>query len=105
MPSKDPGGSDKLARGRGVMKIGTANVGTMTGRSGEVVEMAKRRQLDVCCLQETRWKGGGARTFGNYKFLWASGRESTAGVIFHVEIYNSRSFPLHLNVTELQLLT
>jgi len=85
LPSKDPGGSDKLARGRGVMKIGTANVGTMTGRSGEVVEMANRRQLDVCCLQETRWKREGARTFGNYKFFWAGGREGTAGVGFLVE--------------------
>ena len=85
LPFRDPGGSDKLARGRGVMKIGTANVGTMTGRCEEVVEMVDRRQLDICCLQETRWKGGGATTFENYKFLWVCGNEDTTGVGFLVE--------------------
>jgi len=57
------------------MKIGTANVETMAGRCDEVVDMANRRKLDVCCLQETRWKGGGARTIGCYKFFWAGVRE------------------------------
>jgi hypothetical protein len=46
----------------------------MHGRSGEVVDMAARRMLDFCCLQETRWKGGCARTIGEdgarYKFFW-----------------------------------
>ena len=66
------------------MRIGTANVGTMRGRSGEVVEMAERRRLDFCCLQETRWKGGSARTLGNYKFLWCGCEEGVAGVGFLV---------------------
>ena len=84
LPSHYPGGSDKLARGRRVVKIGSANVGTMTGRSEEVVEMVDRRQLDVCCLQETRWKGDGATTIGRYKFLWAGSREGKGGVGFLV---------------------
>jgi hypothetical protein len=37
-----------------VMRIGSVNVGTMTGRSGEIAEMAARRRLDICCVQETR---------------------------------------------------
>ena len=28
------------------------NVGTLRGRSGEIVEMLERRNLDVCCAQE-----------------------------------------------------
>ena len=40
------------------LRIGTLNVGSMKGRSGEVADMAARRRLDFCCLQETRWKGG-----------------------------------------------
>lgn len=63
-----------------VVKIGTANVGTMTGRCGEVVDMASRRGLDFCCLQGTRWEGGSAKTFGSYKFFWSGGQEGTAGV-------------------------
>src|SRR5271169_1379209 len=46
------------------LRIGTVNVGTMVGRSEEIADMAGRRNLDVCCLQETRWKGGSARGMG-----------------------------------------
>ena len=35
-------------------RISTLNVGTMRGRSGEVVEIVFRRKVDICCLQETR---------------------------------------------------
>ena len=36
------------------LRIGTANVGTMRKRDGEVVDMAGRRKLDFCCVQECR---------------------------------------------------
>jgi exonuclease III len=66
------------------LRIGTVNVGSMNGRSGEVADMAARRRLDFCCLQETRWKGDGATLLGKkgamYKFLWAGGKEGLAGV-------------------------
>ena len=41
--------------------IATVNVGTMSKRSNEIVEMLTRRRVDICCLQETRWKCGSAR--------------------------------------------
>jgi len=41
--------------------VATWNIGSMSGRSGEVVEVMRERKVDICCLQETRWKGGGAR--------------------------------------------
>ena len=62
------------------LRIGTANVGTMRGRSCEIVEMAERRHLDFCCLQETRWKGGSARTLGSHKFFWMGCEEGISGV-------------------------
>ena len=37
--------------------VGTLNVGSMTGRGTEVVEMMMRRKVDVLCVQETKWKG------------------------------------------------
>jgi len=44
------------------LRLCSVNVGSMVGRSGEVVEMVGRRILDFCCLQETGWcksdKGG-----------------------------------------------
>src|SRR5277367_796265 len=66
------------------IKFGTANVGTMSKSSGEIVEMMYRRGLDFCCLQETRWKGESARKLGGdgkgYKFFWKGCKEGTAGV-------------------------
>ena len=41
------------------LSIGNVNVGTMSGRDGEVIDMLRRRRIDICCLQETRWRGGG----------------------------------------------
>ena len=54
--------SKRLHQGRGGatnFRIGTLNVGTLRGKSGEVVETLTRRGIDLCCLQAVRWKGGG----------------------------------------------
>ena len=56
------------------------NVGTLRGREGEVVDMAKRRDLDFCCLQESRWKRGGARVMGEYKCFGLEARMVRGGV-------------------------
>ncbi|ESO05266.1 hypothetical protein HELRODRAFT_171627 [Helobdella robusta] len=37
-----------------VLRLGTLNVGSLTGRSMEIAEMLERRRIDICCLQETR---------------------------------------------------
>ena len=57
-------------------KIGVAslNVGTLHGRAGEIAETLSRRRVDVCCVQETRWRGGAARMVtginDRYKLFW-----------------------------------
>ena len=48
----------------GGMKVRTVNVGSLKGRSREVVEMLSRRRVDICCLQEVRYKGAGATSIG-----------------------------------------
>ena len=48
------------------LRVGSANVGSMRGRSGEVIEMAGRRKLDFVCLRETRWRRDSARLLGGY---------------------------------------
>jgi len=52
----------------------------MRRRDGEVADMAHRRRLDFCCVQECRWKGGSARLMGEYKFFWAGCDQGNAGV-------------------------
>ena len=62
----------------GVLKVCTVNVGSLKGRSREMVEMLSRRGVDLCCLQEVRYRGAGATSIGTneekYK-LWNSGGE------------------------------
>ncbi|XP_065321249.1 uncharacterized protein LOC135928721 [Gordionus sp. m RMFG-2023] len=66
------------------VRVATWNVGSMTGRAGEVVDVLHRRHIDVCCIQETRWKGNGTRMIGKtsekYKFFWQGGNDGKAGV-------------------------
>ena len=37
----------------------------MLGKWGEISEMLKRHCVDICCLQEVRWKRQGAKMTGN----------------------------------------
>ena len=69
-------------------RVGSLNVGTLRGKAAEIVETASRRRVDLCCLQETRWKGGLDASQNRmikgkdscYKFYWAGNQEGTGGV-------------------------
>ena len=55
---------DTLAGGQwfgSKVRLNSLNVGSMEGRGVEVVEMVKRRRLDVLCVQKTKWKGDRVR--------------------------------------------
>ncbi|CAH9078319.1 unnamed protein product, partial [Cuscuta europaea] len=58
------------------LRFGTWNVGSLTGRSSEIAEVMKRRNISIMCMQETKWVGEKAREInpGGFK-LWYSGRE------------------------------
>ena len=56
------------------MRLGTWNIGTLTGKSMEVVEAMVRRRINIMCLQETKWVGLKAKDLENLGFkLWYSG--------------------------------
>ena len=65
-------------------RVGTLNVNTLRGRVCEVVETLSRRKVDVCCIQETRYRGGSCRTIKGkdtwYKLYWSGNDKGTAGV-------------------------
>ncbi|KAK3525575.1 hypothetical protein QTP70_000455 [Hemibagrus guttatus] len=47
----------KKRKGKSVgLRIGTLNVGTMTGKGRELADMMERRKVDILCVQETRQK-------------------------------------------------
>ena len=55
-------------------RVGSWNIGSMNGKGGEIADELWRRKVDVCALQETRWRGGSAKFLGakgrRYKFVW-----------------------------------
>ena len=52
-------------------------------------EELRKRKIDVCCMQEVRWKGQGARFVGTsgqrYK-LWWSGNDEGFGILVKEKI-------------------
>ena len=57
------------------------NIGTMTGKSRELVEVMMRRRVAVACVQEVRWKGEQAREVGEgYKIFYVGEQSGRNGV-------------------------
>ena len=66
------------------IRFDTLNVGSLCGRKTEVCEELRKRRVDVCCIQEVRWKGEGARFVGTlrrrYKLWWSGNDAGFRGV-------------------------
>ena len=56
----------------------------MKGKASEVVETVSHRRVDLCCLQETRWKMEGVKQIvgkdSRYKLFWSGNDNATGGV-------------------------
>jgi len=74
--------ADKLWKGWG-FRVGTWNVDSLTGRAGELVEALAGREVDVGCIQETRWRGSACKFFGvhgkRYKLSWMGDKDRSDG--------------------------
>ena len=64
-----PPGSSGVKRGLGLQKVRLAswNVGSLTGKSIELVKSLRRRVISIACVQETKWVGAKAREIDGYK--------------------------------------
>ncbi|GKB80816.1 leucine--tRNA ligase [Tanacetum coccineum] len=70
----------RLASSRKI-RVGSWNVGTLTGKFLELVDALKRKKVDIACFQETKWKGSRNTVIeretcnreGNLYKLWYSG--------------------------------
>ncbi|KAK3531882.1 hypothetical protein QTP70_034388 [Hemibagrus guttatus] len=70
------------------LRIGTLNVGTMTGKGRELADMMERRKVDILCVQETRWKGSKARIIGaGFKLFYygVDSKRNGVGVVLKEE--------------------
>ena len=74
-----PGGRrrlKKLVQTRKI-KLATLNVGSMTGKTGEVVHIMARKNLQVLYVQETKWRGSNTREIGGGYKLYYHGEDGT----------------------------
>ena len=66
------------------LRIASLNVCTLRGRFSEVFETAARRGIDLCCIQECRWRGASARMMyskdSRCKCFWVSNELGPEGV-------------------------
>ncbi|KAK3566535.1 hypothetical protein QTP86_034040, partial [Hemibagrus guttatus] len=70
------------------LRIGTLNVGTMTGKGRELADMMERRKVDILCVQESRWKGSKARSIGaGFKLFYygVDSKRNGVGVVLKEE--------------------
>ena len=65
-------------------RLGSLNVGTLRGRSSEVVETMSGRRVDLRCLREIRRHGASACLIvdkdSSYKIFWVGNEKGTGGV-------------------------
>ena len=64
--------------------MGTLNIGTMTGRGRELADLMEQRNVDILCLQETKWKGSKARNIrGGCKLFYnrVDGTKNGIGIV------------------------
>ena len=75
------------------VRVGTLNVGSMTGRGRELADLMERRKVGVLCVQETRWKGNKARELGGDCKLFYSGADERGrngvGIVLSKEFKDS----------------
>ena len=59
-------------------------------RRAELCEELRKRRMDVCCLQEVRWRGQGEQFLGmkgrTYKLWWNSNGTGGVGVLVKEEL-------------------
>ncbi|KAK3538755.1 hypothetical protein QTP86_015646 [Hemibagrus guttatus] len=70
------------------LRIGTLNVGTMTGKGRELADVMERRKVDILCVQETRWKGSKACSIGaGFKLFYygVDSKRNGVGVVLKEE--------------------
>jgi exonuclease III len=60
------------------VRVGTWNVGSLTGKLREVIDTMIRRRVNILCIQETKWKGQKAKEVEDTGLkLWYIGNTST----------------------------
>ena len=58
------------------IRIGTWNIGFVTGKLMEIVDTMTRSRINIVCLQKTKWVGEKSRKIEHVEYiLWYTGRD------------------------------
>ena len=92
------GGERRVKRQREVWKgrrllirVGTLNIGAMTGKRRELADMIEQRNVDILHLQKTKWKGSKPRNIGSECKLFYNGADgrNEIGIVVREELAES----------------
>nr|XP_009769954.1 PREDICTED: uncharacterized protein LOC104220728 [Nicotiana sylvestris] len=64
------------------LRVGSWNIGTLTGKSIELGNILQKRKINIACVQETRWKSTRARDVDGFKlwYSWSAGGNNGVGL-------------------------
>ncbi|XP_063378669.1 craniofacial development protein 2-like [Cydia fagiglandana] len=82
---------DKNKRSQQQLRIATWNLGSLTGRQQELAETLHRRRVNICCIQETKWKGAKSRDLGlGYKLVYYGtvNNQNGIGIVLDKDLKN-----------------
>nr|XP_016508532.1 PREDICTED: craniofacial development protein 2-like [Nicotiana tabacum] len=73
------------------LRIGSWNIGTLTGKSIELAKILQKRKVNIACVQKTRWVGSKARNADGYKLWYSRGvkRKNGVGILVDRELRES----------------
>ncbi|XP_074323512.1 uncharacterized protein LOC141660427 [Apium graveolens] len=74
-----------------IFRVGSLNVGTLTGKFLELVDGLKKRYVDAICVQETKWKDAKTKEANGFK-LWYSGvvnNRNGVGIMLNTKLRNN----------------
>ncbi|WMV29994.1 hypothetical protein MTR67_023379 [Solanum verrucosum] len=72
--------SGKWVTGSHKLRVGSWNIGSLTGKSIELVKILKKRKINIACVQETRWVGSKAQDVDGFKLSYSGGSRDRNGV-------------------------
>ncbi|KAG5612532.1 hypothetical protein H5410_023813 [Solanum commersonii] len=70
----------KWVTGSHNLRVGSWNIGSLTGKSIELVKILKKRKINIVCVHETRWVGAKARVVDGFKLWYSRGSRDRNGV-------------------------
>lgn len=62
------------------IRVGSWNVGSLTGKFFELADVLRRHKVDIACFQETKWKGSSSREGNGFKFWYSGSKTAKNGV-------------------------